>query len=173
MSESFTGPFAGSLLSKTTQSGGYSGVLIPQTSASGPFSGTTLEPIPAPITKPAVTTNTLSTAEKIFAILETAPAWGGGAAASPLSPATPSGGSDSELSPAEQAKLERQKRFAKNSIFNSLPFRRLAGVDEVPLWAYEPDPRTFRGKYYYNTRLNRLYQKITTTEIPYWKQIGS
>lgn len=43
-------------------------------------------------------------------------------------------------------------------------FIELFGGDMVEMTAFEPDARTFRGEYYYNTVLNQLFRKITATK---------
>ena len=53
-----------------------------------------------------------------------------------------------------------------------LSLRKLYGVDSPLMQWYEPDPRTCRHNFYYNTRLNRLYMKITKPTRPFWKQIN-
>jgi len=49
---------------------------------------------------------------------------------------------------------------------------RLYGLVPIAMLQHEPDPRTHRGDYYYNTRFNRLYAKIKTEPVPTWRQIG-
>jgi hypothetical protein len=49
---------------------------------------------------------------------------------------------------------------------------RLFGVGVVPVHFTEPDPRTSHENYYYNSRLNRLYVKISTSPVPVWRPIG-
>lgn len=41
-------------------------------------------------------------------------------------------------------------------------FLELYGATMVEMLSYEPDPRTYRHEYYYNTVLNRLYRRIVT-----------
>jgi hypothetical protein len=50
--------------------------------------------------------------------------------------------------------------------------QRLFGNSLVSLSFCEPDPRTHRGDYYYNSRLDRLYVKIKTGPVPVWKTIS-
>ena len=59
--------------------------------------------------------------------------------------------------------------------YNPHRFVELLGGDMVPMSNYEPDPQTFRGDYYYNTRYNKLYKKLTrgvATQQTYWKVIS-
>jgi hypothetical protein len=57
-------------------------------------------------------------------------------------------------------------------------FIELVGGREVPLISYEPDPVTFRDKYYYNTRLNSLFLKVEAfnpckdRKVFYWKKVN-
>ena len=44
--------------------------------------------------------------------------------------------------------------------YNPHRFIELFGGEMVEVWSYEPDPRTFRGDYYYNARINQLFRKI-------------
>lgn len=46
---------------------------------------------------------------------------------------------------------------------NSNRLVELTGAEDVLYQFYEPSPETTRQKYYYNTRLNRLYLKLNTT----------
>jgi hypothetical protein len=46
---------------------------------------------------------------------------------------------------------------------------RIMDISDVELHPYEPDPASFRGKYYYNTALNRLFVKINTQPVPVWR----
>jgi len=39
----------------------------------------------------------------------------------------------------------------------------------VPMMFAEPDPATFRGKYYYNTKINQLFKKRNS--FPRWVRI--
>lgn len=45
---------------------------------------------------------------------------------------------------------------------NPLNFLELYGAAMVEVTAFEPDPRTFRGEYYYNAVTDRLYRRIVT-----------
>tara|TARA_R100001244_G_scaffold25113_2_gene25375 strand:+ start:42775 stop:43779 length:1005 start_codon:yes stop_codon:yes gene_type:complete len=45
----------------------------------------------------------------------------------------------------------------------------LGGAQFVEFRTTEPDPRTFRGDFYYNSRMNRLFKKINTSPRPVWK----
>ena len=49
---------------------------------------------------------------------------------------------------------------------------RLYNLGSVPISAYEPDPRTHREDYYYNSKLNRLYVKVKTSPVPVWRPFG-
>ena len=42
---------------------------------------------------------------------------------------------------------------------NSNRFIELVGGEAVPALCYEPDVRTFRSPYYYNSRLNKLFKQ--------------
>lgn len=57
-------------------------------------------------------------------------------------------------------------------------FVELINGEEVPVSFYEPSPKTFRSKYYYNARRNILYMKMEVknpingqTSI-YWKRVS-
>ncbi len=49
---------------------------------------------------------------------------------------------------------------------------RLFGIEAVQILSVEPDPRFFGYDYYYNSKTNRLYRKISTSPVPVWKPIG-
>ena len=56
----------------------------------------------------------------------------------------------------------------------------IVGGTPVPMSNVDVDPMTFRSEYYYNTRRNILYRKITTSEVgcpanvnKVWKAISS
>jgi len=53
----------------------------------------------------------------------------------------------------------------------------LAGGDIVEMTPFEPDPATFRHRYYYNTSSNILMRKIIVATTPvlvaYWKQVSN
>lgn len=49
---------------------------------------------------------------------------------------------------------------------NPFNFLELHGARMVEVTAYEPDPRTYRGEYYYNATLNRLFRRIVTHRRP-------
>lgn len=57
-------------------------------------------------------------------------------------------------------------------------FVELRGGREVCMLTAEPDPETYREKYYYNSRLNRLFMKITSSNpitgriSSYWKKVS-
>jgi hypothetical protein len=48
----------------------------------------------------------------------------------------------------------------------------LVDIDSVPMHFVEPDPRTAREDYYYNTRLNKLYVKVKTEPVYVWRVVG-
>jgi hypothetical protein len=48
----------------------------------------------------------------------------------------------------------------------------LFGFGDIPKLTYEPDARYAHERYYYNTRLNRLYVKVDTEPVPVWRPIG-
>jgi len=50
--------------------------------------------------------------------------------------------------------------------------RELYNAESIPKQWYEPDPRTFRSRFYYNSRLNKVYMKIATPVRSFWKQIN-
>lgn len=54
---------------------------------------------------------------------------------------------------------------------NPIRFIELYGAQEVLISFYEPDPATTRVNFYYNSRRNKLYQKLNTKPVPVWKQI--
>jgi hypothetical protein len=45
----------------------------------------------------------------------------------------------------------------------------LFGGNLIPMFEFEPDPTTFREKYYYNTKLNVLYAKAQAGPTKVWK----
>jgi len=49
---------------------------------------------------------------------------------------------------------------------------RLFGVEAIQILSVEPDPRYFSGDYYYNSKINKLYRKISTTPVPVWRPVG-
>jgi hypothetical protein len=56
-------------------------------------------------------------------------------------------------------------------------FMELIGAEIVEPTAFEPDPATHRGEYYYNAITNTLYRKIVDREEPgiivaHWQQIS-
>ena len=66
-------------------------------------------------------------------------------------------------------------------------FVELAGGREVAMMFHEPDPNTFRDKYYYNSRINSLFLLVETFKPPvgsglpkpsyatiykYWKKVN-
>lgn len=60
--------------------------------------------------------------------------------------------------------LDLHEKRGKITIgYNPHRFIELFGGEVVEIWNYEPDPRTFRGDYYYNARTNQLFRKIVST----------
>lgn len=55
---------------------------------------------------------------------------------------------------------------------NSPMLVELYGGSSIQISYYEPDANTFRDKYYYNSRLNRLYKKVGRTNLYFWKPIS-
>ena len=51
-------------------------------------------------------------------------------------------------------------------------FVELFGGEIVEMTFIEPDPQTFRGDFYYNTRFNQLFKKIKVGDAPFWKRIS-
>ena len=52
------------------------------------------------------------------------------------------------------------------------------GANVIIPTAFEPDPTTYRGKYYYNAVTNILYMKIVTRREPgvvvaHWQKVSS
>lgn len=67
--------------------------------------------------------------------------------------------------------FEKRKRAGIGH--NSTRFLELFGAELVPIVAHEPDPNTFRSEYYYNSRINQLFRKLSTLdERIAWKRIG-
>lgn len=52
---------------------------------------------------------------------------------------------------------------------NPINWVELGGAKLVELLAFEPDPSTFRDQFYYNTRLNQLFKRLSTSPVPVWK----
>jgi len=70
----------------------------------------------------------------------------------------------------------RGKRSVGNN--NTVWFLELDGATVIEPTAFEPDPATYRGDYYYNARLNVLYKKIITRSEPgvihaYWQKVSN
>jgi len=58
---------------------------------------------------------------------------------------------------------------------NDIPLamaEKLFNIKPVEILSVEPDPRYFDGYYYYNSKLNKLYRKLSTTPVPVWRPIG-
>lgn len=45
-------------------------------------------------------------------------------------------------------------------------FLELNGATIIEPTAFEPDPTTYRGEYYYSTETNTLYRKVITMQKP-------
>jgi hypothetical protein len=57
--------------------------------------------------------------------------------------------------------------------YNPHRFVELYGGEVVEVSQYEPDPQSYRGKFYYNARTNQLYKKLFIGRIyAYWKSIS-
>lgn len=67
--------------------------------------------------------------------------------------------------------FEKIKKFAAGG-GNPHQFIELYGGEIVECYFHEPDPQTYREDYYYNSRLNRLFKKVQTETVPYWKGIS-
>jgi hypothetical protein len=72
------------------------------------------------------------------------------------------------------------ERRGKQSVGNNNTawFLELDGATVIEPTAFEPDPATYRGDYYYNARLNVLYKKIVTRKEPglihaYWQKVSN
>lgn len=69
------------------------------------------------------------------------------------------------------------RRGIKKGGFNNIRFVELEGGRVIEPTAFEPDPRTYRGEYYYNAITNALYRKIVTRREPgivvaHWQKIS-
>ena len=61
---------------------------------------------------------------------------------------------------------------------NTVWFLELNGAEVIEPTAFEPDPATHRGEYYYNAKTNVLYRKIVTRQEPgvvhaYWQKVSN
>lgn len=57
--------------------------------------------------------------------------------------------------------------------YNPHRFVELYDGEVVQVLHYEPDPQSYRGKFYYNARTNQLYKKLLTGGLyAYWKSIS-
>ncbi len=59
---------------------------------------------------------------------------------------------------------------------NTVWFLELSGSRVIEPTAFEPDPITYRGEYYYNATRNTLYKKIITRRRPihaYWQKVSN
>lgn len=65
-----------------------------------------------------------------------------------------------------------RNRFHAGSGANAFRFIELMGAKLVNIEMNEPDPKSYRSNYYYNSSVNRLYTKITTTDGVVWKAIS-
>jgi len=69
------------------------------------------------------------------------------------------------------------RRSTKRNGHNNIRFVELEGGRIIEPTAFEPDPNTYRGEYYYNANTNTLYRKIITRKEPglvvaYWHKIS-
>jgi hypothetical protein len=69
----------------------------------------------------------------------------------------------------------RGRQFVGNN--NTVWMLELAGATPIEPTAFEPDPATHRGDYYYNAITNALYKKIITRKEPgivhaYWQKVS-
>lgn len=69
------------------------------------------------------------------------------------------------------------RRGLRSSGFNNIRLVELNGGRIVEPTAFEPDPSTYRGEFYYNAINNVLYRKIVTRREPgivvaYWQKIS-
>jgi hypothetical protein len=67
--------------------------------------------------------------------------------------------------------LDRRARGIREPGGNPHWFIELLGGEEVSFQFYEPDPKTFRDDYYYNSRDNRLYAKGRSGPVYFWKSV--
>ena len=59
--------------------------------------------------------------------------------------------------------------------YNPHRFLELFGGTIVPIYNYEPDPQTSRNPYYYNSRTNQLFKRMSIigdTEYAYWLAVS-
>lgn len=68
-----------------------------------------------------------------------------------------------------------QRRGKAEPGYDNIWFLELDGAKVIEPTAFEPDPATFQGNYYYNVITNVLYKKIITRNEPgiitaYWKK---
>jgi|10_taG_2_1085330.scaffolds.fasta_scaffold00167_33 hypothetical protein len=80
----------------------------------------------------------------------------------------------------EEFLADLTERRGKPSVGNNNTawFLELEGATVIEPTAFEPDPVTFRGNYYYNANLNVLYKKIITRQDPgiihaYWQKVSN
>jgi len=69
------------------------------------------------------------------------------------------------------------RRGLRKGGFNNIRFVELDGGRIIEPTAFEPDPNTYRGEYYYNAVTNTLYRKIVTRREPgivvaHWQKIS-
>lgn len=75
------------------------------------------------------------------------------------------------LTPFEEIMLRRPR--SGNAHGFSHNFITLFRGQPVLLMFWEPDPTTFHGSYYYNSRENQLFQKLLTPDHrAVWKSVG-
>ena len=60
---------------------------------------------------------------------------------------------------------------------NTVWFVELTGGNIVEPTAFEPDPRTHRSEYYYNSKINTLFKRVWVprqdgVKVAYWKRVS-
>lgn len=66
---------------------------------------------------------------------------------------------------------ERGDRKGYPSIFPVSMLERIFNMESIEIYPNEPNPITYRSKYYYNSTLNKLFVKISTSPVPCWKPV--
>lgn len=69
------------------------------------------------------------------------------------------------------------RRNSRKGGFNNIRAVELNGGSIIEPTAFEPDPNTYRGEYYYNANTNVLYKKIKKTRkdksiVAFWQRIS-